>query len=130
MRSVPSARFSDGRTLMIPVMPSGKGIEPGFLPFVFMDAPRNVLTQLETKGAAVGHFNIADFPLLKAVVAAADEMNVPVFVGASDGERHFLGTRQIAALVKSLREEFITDRRVAAAICSRELKARDYDFAP
>jgi hypothetical protein len=31
-----------------------------------MDALRNVLTQLETKGAALGHFNIADFPLFMA----------------------------------------------------------------
>lgn len=53
---------------------------------------------------AIGHFNVADFVLL-AVIAAARELNVPVLVGASEGEREFLGTRQIAALVKSLREE-------------------------
>jgi fructose-bisphosphate aldolase class II len=40
------------------------------------------------------------------VFAAAQEANVPVLVGASEGERNFLGVRQIAALVRSLREEF------------------------
>jgi fructose-bisphosphate aldolase class II len=33
-------------------------------------------------------------------------LNVPVLVGASEGERDFVGTRQLAALVKSLQEEF------------------------
>jgi fructose-bisphosphate aldolase class II len=71
-----------------------------------MNALRNVLTQLEEEGAALGHFNIADLVFLKAVVAAAREIEAPILVGASEGERQFLGTRQLAALVKSLREEF------------------------
>jgi fructose-bisphosphate aldolase class II len=33
------------------------------------------------------------------------ELKVPVVVGASEGEREFFGARQIAALVRSLREE-------------------------
>jgi fructose-bisphosphate aldolase class II len=70
-----------------------------------MVALRDVLTRLEKEGAALGHFNVADLVLLKAVLAATDEVNVPVLVGASEGERDFFGTRQLAALVKSLREE-------------------------
>ena len=58
------------------------------------------------RGEAADHCNIADLVLLKAVFAAAQEANVPVLVGASEGERNFLGVRQIAALVRSLREEF------------------------
>lgn len=54
----------------------------------------------------MGHFNVADLVLLKAVFAAASGLDVPVLVGASEGEREFLGTRQAAALVRSLREEF------------------------
>jgi len=69
------------------------------------DTLRDVLTRLETEGAALGHFNVADHVLLKAVVAAAAETKLPVFVGASDGEREFFGARQLAALVKSVREE-------------------------
>lgn len=55
---------------------------------------------------AVGHFNVADLVLLKAAFAAARDLKVPVMVGASEGERTFMGTRQLAALVRSLREEF------------------------
>jgi ketose-bisphosphate aldolase len=59
----------------------------------------------EKKGVAVGHFNVSDLTALKAVVAAAEELNVPVVIGASEGERKFLGDHQLAALVKSVRDE-------------------------
>src|ERR1700679_1352973 len=66
---------------------------------------KNVLNDAQNKGLAVGHFNISDWVLLKAVFASAQELKVPVIVGASEGERAFLGVAQIAALVRSLREE-------------------------
>jgi len=66
---------------------------------------RDALTRLETEGAALGHFNVSDQVLLKAVIAAAAETKLPVLVGASEGEREFFGARQLAALVKSLRQE-------------------------
>jgi fructose-bisphosphate aldolase, class II len=71
-----------------------------------MQTLRNALEQSEKDGVAIGHFNVADLVLLKAVVAAARDLKVPVAVGASEGEREFFGVRQIAALVRSLREEF------------------------
>jgi ketose-bisphosphate aldolase len=67
---------------------------------------RNVLEQAQENGVAVGHFNVADLVLLKAVFAAAQELQVPVIVGASEGEREFMGVRQIAVLVRSLQDEF------------------------
>ena len=70
-----------------------------------MEALRSVLTRSEKEGSALGHFNVADLVLLKAVLAAAAEIRVPVLVGASEGERDFLGTQELAALVKSWREE-------------------------
>jgi len=66
---------------------------------------REVLDEAQSNGVAVGHFNISDWVLLKAVFESAQEMKVPVIVGASEGERAFLGVSQIAALVRSLREE-------------------------
>ena len=71
-----------------------------------MDALRNVLTRLETEGAALGHFNVSDLVMLKAVLAAAGQVGVPALVGASEGERDFFGVRQLAVVVNSLREEF------------------------
>jgi fructose-bisphosphate aldolase, class II len=70
-----------------------------------MQTLRNALEQSGKDGVAIGHFNVADLVLLKAVVAAGRDLKVPVAVGASEGEREFFGVRQIAALVRSLREE-------------------------
>lgn len=65
-----------------------------------------VLKQAQSHGVAIGHFNISDSVQLKAVFTAAQELKVPVLIGVSEGEREFIGVRQIAALVRSLREEF------------------------
>lgn len=66
---------------------------------------RSVLEEAQSKGVAVGHFNISDWVLLKAVFESAQELQLPVIVGVSEGERAFLGVAQVAALVKSLREK-------------------------
>ena len=70
-----------------------------------METLRKILEQADANGVAIGHFNISDLVALKAVFEAARELKVPVIVGASEGERQFMGARQVAALVKSLREE-------------------------
>jgi ketose-bisphosphate aldolase len=70
-----------------------------------METLRKVLEHAETNGVAVGHFNISDLTILKAVFAAAQELKVPVVVGASEGERKFMGDHELVALVKSLREQ-------------------------
>jgi hypothetical protein len=61
----------------------------------FMRVLRDGLEQAQRDGVAVGHFNVSDLVLLKAVFAAARVLNVPVMVGVSEGEREFLGVRQI-----------------------------------
>ena len=67
---------------------------------------RTVLQQGEKDRVAVGHFNVADFLMLKAIFESAHALKVPVIIGLSEGERSFLGVRQASALVRSLREEF------------------------
>jgi len=71
-----------------------------------MNSLRDCLQQAQQSHRAIGHFNISDLVALKAVFAAAQELKVPVIVGLSEGEREFVGTRQIAAFVRSLRDEF------------------------
>jgi fructose-bisphosphate aldolase class II len=65
-----------------------------------------VLEKAQKDGVAIGHFNTSDLVQLKAVFTAAQELSVPVLIGVSEGEREFIGVRQVAALVRSLREEF------------------------
>jgi ketose-bisphosphate aldolase len=71
-----------------------------------MQSLSQLLERSQVSEVAIGHFNVSDIALLKAVVSSALELQVPVIVGVSEGERQFIGTRQIAALVHSLREEF------------------------
>jgi len=71
-----------------------------------MHSLSDALEQTKKNTVAIGHFNVADLVMLKAVFAAGQELKVPVLVGVSEGEREFIGVRQIAALVRSLREEF------------------------
>jgi fructose-bisphosphate aldolase, class II len=77
----------------------------GTLTSTSTDTLRDVLKRSEKEGAALGHFNVSDQVLLKAVVAAAVETKLPVLIGASEGEREFFGARQLAALVNSERQE-------------------------
>lgn len=71
-----------------------------------MQELKEVLQGAQKRRSALGHFNVADLVQLKAVFEAARDLSVPVLVGASEGEREFAGTRQLAALVRSLKEEF------------------------
>jgi len=71
-----------------------------------MQRLNELLQQTQSRQVALGHFNVADLVLVKAVFQAARALNAPVLLGASEGEREFAGTKQLAALVRSLREEF------------------------
>ncbi len=62
-----------------------------------------IIKQAENKKIAIGHFNVSDIVTFKAIFAAARELQLPVIIGVSEGEREFIGVRQIAALIKSLR---------------------------
>jgi fructose-bisphosphate aldolase, class II len=73
---------------------------------IFMEGLRAALEQADSRHVALGHFNISDLVAFKAIVSAARRLNVPVLVGASEGERSFIGVEQIAALVRSVRDEY------------------------
>ncbi len=67
---------------------------------------KEVLNEEVENKVAIGHFNISNIEGLWGIFDAAKELNVPVIIGASEGERKFIGTKQVSVLVKSLREEF------------------------
>ena len=77
-----------------------------------MKSLKQIIQEAENSKVAVGHFNISSFEQLKAIFEAGQEISktrnakMPLIIGTSEGEGGFLGFRQTAALVKSLREEF------------------------
>ncbi len=71
-----------------------------------MKTLKEYIKEAEDKKVAIGHFNISNIEGLYAVFNAAKNLNVPVIIGVSEGERDFIGVRQVVALVKSLREQY------------------------
>jgi len=71
-----------------------------------MKTLNQILKRASEEGWAIGHFNVANLEMLKAVAAAAKSAKAPVMIGTSEGEGDFIGFRQAAALVKSLKKEF------------------------
>lgn len=67
---------------------------------------KEIIKKAEENKIAVGHFNVSECAALKGIFQAARELNLPIIIGVSEGEREFIGTRRIAAAVKSIREEF------------------------
>jgi fructose-bisphosphate aldolase class II len=71
-----------------------------------MKTLKQYILEAEEKGTAIGHFNISNLETLKGIFEAAKKMDVPVIIGTAEGEQNYIGTKQVVALVKSLREEF------------------------
>ena len=65
-----------------------------------------IIQEAENNKTAIGHFNVSDIVGLKAVFEVARGLQLPIIIGVSEGERDFIGVRQIVALIKSLREEY------------------------
>lgn len=70
-----------------------------------MQTLRDVLRETEEKKIAVGHFNISDLTALRAITDAARELELPVMIGVSEGEREWIGVKEVAAAVRVIREE-------------------------
>ena len=66
-----------------------------------------LIKEAKAKKIAIGHFNISNLETLKGIIEAAKELSVPVIIGVSEGERDFIGIKQVVALVKSYKEEGI-----------------------
>lgn len=71
-----------------------------------MKTLKEYVYEARDKKIAIGHFNVSNSDGLWGVFKAAKNLEVPVIIGVSEGERDFIGVKQIYALVKSLKEEY------------------------
>ncbi|MBN2094304.1 MAG: ketose-bisphosphate aldolase [Candidatus Zambryskibacteria bacterium] len=69
-----------------------------------MKSLKEYIQQAEDTKTAIGHFNISDSVGFWAVVNAAQKLNLPVIIGVSEGERDFIGVKQVKALVETLKQ--------------------------
>lgn len=70
-----------------------------------MQSLRDVISSVATNGEVVWHFNFSELSALKAAARAARELNAPIIIGLSEGEREFVGLAEAVALIKSYRAE-------------------------
>ena len=71
-----------------------------------MKTLRECIAEAETRKVAIGHFNISNIEGFWGIVRAARALAVPVIIGVSEGERDFIGVKQVVALVASVRQEY------------------------
>jgi fructose-bisphosphate aldolase class II len=65
---------------------------------------RECISKAVASHTAIGHFNVSTLDGIWAIADAAKELNLPVIVGVSEGERDYVGVNEAAAVVKSIRE--------------------------
>ncbi|MDP3901618.1 MAG: class II fructose-bisphosphate aldolase [bacterium] len=71
-----------------------------------MKSLKEIIAAANENKIAIGHFNVSDMVMLKAVFESARELNTPVIIGTSEGERDFIDPYQAVFLVKNLRERY------------------------
>jgi fructose-bisphosphate aldolase class II len=71
-----------------------------------MKTLREYIEDAKQRKVAIGHFNISDLAGLKGIFEAAKELDLPIVIGLSEGEREFVGAKNAACLVRNLRERY------------------------
>jgi fructose-bisphosphate aldolase class II len=66
---------------------------------------RSCLKWAKEHKVAIGHFNISNLETLRAIALAAKNLNVPVIIGVSEGERDAIGVRMARAMVTAIASE-------------------------
>lgn len=57
-----------------------------------------IIKDAEQRQTAIAHFNVATLEQMNVVARVASELRTPVVVGVSEGERKFMGLREVIAL--------------------------------
>lgn len=74
-----------------------------------MNNLKKILSETGKAKTAIGHFNISTLEQLRGIVLAFLSLNLKssaLMIGASEGERKFMGLKQSVYLIKAFREEF------------------------
>lgn len=64
------------------------------------------INEYKKAGHAIAHFNISNLDQARAIVEVAEELKQPVIIGASEGERSYMGVTMVRKIVDELNEEY------------------------
>lgn len=65
-----------------------------------------IVEEYKQAGKAIAHFNISNLDQARAIVEVAEELKQPVIIGASEGERNYMGVEMIRKIVDELNKEY------------------------
>ncbi|MCC7436300.1 class II fructose-bisphosphate aldolase [Candidatus Nomurabacteria bacterium] len=65
---------------------------------------RAYINEARKEKRAIGHFNVSNLDAVHAIVEAAEELNVPIILGATEGEEGYIGTQVLAGIVSVLKQ--------------------------
>lgn len=65
-----------------------------------------LINKYKRDGKAIAHFNISNLDQARAIVEVAQELNQPVIIGASEGEREYMGVDMVRTIVDELNQEY------------------------
>jgi len=68
-------------------------------------SPIKILKDAQAGGYAVGQFNVSNLEQIRAVCEVAKALGSPLILGTSEGERKFIGLKQIVAIANVWQEE-------------------------
>lgn len=66
----------------------------------------DTILSYKAKGKAIAHFNISNLDQARVIADVAQELNQPVIIGVSEGEREYIGVKMVRALVDELNNEY------------------------
>lgn len=66
----------------------------------------DTILSYKQKSKAIAHFNISNLDQARAIAEVAQELNQPVIIGVSEGEREYIGVKMVRALVDELNGEY------------------------
>ncbi len=65
-----------------------------------------IVEEYKKTGKAIAHFNISNLDQARAIAQVAQELNQPVIIGASEGEREYMGVDMVRTIVNELNQEY------------------------
>jgi len=65
-----------------------------------------IIEEYRKNGKAIAHFNISNLDQARAIVEVAQELNQPIIIGVSEGERAYMGVPMVRKIVDELNQEY------------------------
>ncbi len=65
-----------------------------------------IINDYKRQGKAIAHFNISNLDQARVICEVAEELNQPVIIGASEGERAYMGVPMVRKIVDELNQEY------------------------